>query len=230
MNQFIRRYAQMMVFVSLVITGGSQWAFGQVSMPMGNYPPVVTSSGPRVHNVADYSWINLDPVEERVFSVNDLITVIVNEKSLVNVNSKFTRQKNGQLKAELKEFIGLDQGDLVNNASTSPTIDVNLQGRLNGTGGLTESEGINYRIQATVVDIYPNGNLVLEAAKTIQTNEEFWEYSLSGIIRSEDVERNNTILSEKVADMQVFKKQRGRTFSSSKRSWGVKLYDWLSPF
>jgi flagellar L-ring protein precursor FlgH len=199
-----------------------------VPLPTSGNMASAAPSGPRVR---DYSWILVEPPEQKVFAVNDIVTVLVDEKALMNVNSRFNRQKTGQIKAELKEFIRLtDELDLKNTASTSPTIDANLQGRLNGTGTLTESEGINYRIAATIVDVMPNGYLVLEAQKTIQTNEEFWEYSLSGICRPDDVLKDNTVLSENIADPQLNKRQRGRIFSSSKRSWGVKLYDWLSPF
>ena len=210
------------------------WGIGRAEAQVGvDLPPSANamSTAPAGPTIRDYSWILVEAPEPNVFAVNDIVTVIVDEKALMNVNSQFNRQKTNQFKAELKEFVRLsDDWTLRNDAETSPTINTNIQGRLNGTGTLTESEGINYRIAATIVDIMPNGHLVLEAQKTIQTKEEFWEYSLTGICRPEDVLKDNTVLSECIADPQLTKHQRGRIFSSSKRNWGVKLYDWLSPF
>lgn len=199
----------------------------QRPVPSSNIVFGPSYDGPRVR---DYSWIHIDPEQERLFSVHDLVTVIVNEKAQVTLNSQFNRQKQAQLKAELKEFVKLGDGVLRNAGSTSPTIDTNLQGRLNATGQVTDSEGINYRIAATIVDVLPNGNLVLEARKSIRTSDDMWEYSLTGIIRPEDVLKNNTVLSENVADLQIVKRQNGKVFDSTKRPWGIKIYDLIWPF
>ncbi len=66
-------------------------------------------------------------------------------------------------------------------------------------------DGLKLRIPARVVDIRPNGHLVLEAHQTIRNNEEIWERSISGIVRPEDILPNNTVLSEDVAELQIFK-------------------------
>lgn len=185
--------------------------------------------GPR--RVRDFSWIYIDAPQPREIYVHDIITILVDEKSQVTVNSRFNRQRNATLKAELKEFIRLDNDfNLANAALNAPTVDSNLQSRLNSTGDLTDREGIQYRIAATVVDVLPNGNIVLEARKSIRTNWDVWEYSLTGMIRSEDINRDNTALSENIANLNIVKKQRGKVYDSTKRPWGILLYDWFSPF
>src|SRR5690606_20274914 len=115
--------------------------------------------------------------------------------------------------------------NLANAALNQPTIDANLQSRLNSTGQSTEQEGIRYRIAATVVDILPNGNLVLEARKSIRTNRDVWEYSLTGMLRFEDVDANNTASSEDIANLNIVKRMHGKVYDSTKRPWGIRLYD-----
>lgn len=183
---------------------------------------------PRVRN---YSWIYIDPPPPREIKVHDIITIIVDEKSEVTVNSRFNRQRNGTLKAELKEFIRFnDDGNLTNAADNEPTIDGQLRNRLQSTGQLVDQEGIRYRIAATVVDVLPNGNLVLEARKSIRTNQDVWEYSLTGVLPFDAVSPNNTALSEDIANLRINKRQRGKVYASTKRSWGIWLYDLFSPF
>lgn len=116
--------------------------------------------------IRDYSWIYIEPPVPPEIKLHDIVTIIVDEKSEVIMNSKFNRQRRSNLKAELKEFIRLgNTGNLANAAANAPTIDAQLQGTLNSTGQLTDQEGIKYRIAATVVDVLPNGVLQLEARK-----------------------------------------------------------------
>ena len=196
-----------------------EFAYGHPPLPM---PPAPT--------VRDFSWIYIDHPTDRAFKVNDIVTVIVSERSEVTLNSRFNRQRNASLKSELKEFVKLDGLTLRNSATTSPTIDMNQQERIQATGQVTDQEGITYRIAATVVDIRPNGNLVLEARKKINANDDLWEYTLHGEVRYEDVLRNNTVLSENIANLNIEKRLQGRVHASTGRRWGNKLIDMFWPF
>lgn len=186
----------------------------------------------RGRRMQDYSRIFIAEVRPREIKVHDIITIVVNEKSEVTLNSRFIRQRQASLKAELKEFLRIGENGNLNTAATDnqPSIDATLSGRMQTNGSVTDSEGIRYRIAAMVVDIRPNGNLVLEAKKTFQQNEDLWEYSLTGILRVDDIQANNTALSENIATLDIKKHQRGKVFDSTKRPWGIRLYDWFSPF
>ena len=188
--------------------------------------------GPRTpRQMRDFSWIYIDSPQPREIQVHDIITILVDEKSEVTINSRFNRQRTATLKAELKEFIRInDAGNLGNAASNQPTIDGNLQNRLQSNGGLTDQEGIRYRIAATIVDVLPNGNIVLEARKSIRSNRDLWEYSLTGVLRSQDIAQNNTAVSEDIANLRIVKRQRGKVYNSTRLPWGSRLWDMIFPF
>jgi len=78
--------------------------------------------------------------------------------------------------------------------------------------------------------VMPNGNVVLEARKSVRSNWDVWTYSLTGIARPEDVLANNTIMSENVAQMNIVKSEKGRIRDSTRRGWVLMTYDFLSPF
>lgn len=201
------------------------------TIPSGVGEHQIVRRAHRPRKVRDYSWIYIDAPEVREIQVHDIITILVDEKSEVTLKSKYDRRRNGTLKAELKDFIRLnDAGNLSNAAANKPAIDTKIQSRLNSNGQLVDQEGIRYRIAATVVDILPNGNVVLEARKTIRSNRDVWEYSLTGVLRSEDINRDNTALSENIANLNIVKTQRGKVYDATKRPWGILLYDLLSPF
>lgn len=205
---------------------GSSPQYGPESLgPVGGPAPVF------VPRMRDYSWIYIELPPPRLVKVHDIITVLVNENSEVTQDSRFERQRNAQLRAQIKQFIRLDDElRLKPAAKDSPTIDAQLRSQLQANGLAKTREGMRYRIAATVVDVLPNGTLILEARKTIRTNEELWEYSLTGRIRSEDILANNTVLSENIANLDIVKRERGKVYDSSKRGWFLILYDKLLPF
>jgi flagellar L-ring protein FlgH len=115
-------------------------------------------------------------------------------------------------------------------ATQSPEIDGELQSRLQSTGQVTENESMKYRIAATVVDILPNGVLVLEAHKSIVDNKDLWEYTLTGKVDPKKVPPDGSVLSENIADLSIAKHQQGKLHDSTQRAWFIRLYDWIGPF
>lgn len=194
--------------------------------------PVIPNLGMNFQpgTIRELSWIVTEKPAPRQIRIHDLLTITVDDKSEMIVDNRFNRSRISQLKTELKEFIRIKDGNLENAASNSPKIDANLQSRLNAQGQIHSSEGIKYNIAATVVDIRPNGNLVLEAKKRVRANNDIWEYRLTGTIRPDKVNRDFTAISEDIANMYIEKNQVGKVHQSTKRPWGVVLYDWLSPF
>ena len=222
--------------LSRLALGVGGWAVlaGSISLAASQPAPFnsgVFPDGNRPRKLNEYSWIHVEQPEPRLVKVHDIVTIVVDEKSEVTLNSRYNRQRNGILKAEIKEFLRIDSaGNLAPAALDGPKIDTQLQSRLQSMGQVTDQEGIRYRIAATVVDVLPNGNLVLEARKAIRTNDDVWEYQLTGMIRSQDINNDNTALSENVANLSIEKTQRGKVFDATQRTWGLRLYDWLFPF
>src|SRR5262249_48064117 len=112
----------------------------------------------------------------------------------------------------------------------APGIQGQLQSQMQSYGQGLSQEGLKYRIAATVVDVLPNGTLILEARKTILTNDALWEYSLTGRIRTQDVAGNNSVLSENVAHLSTTKRETGKIPASTNRGILTKLYDFFLPF
>jgi len=63
---------------------------------------------------------------------------------------------------------------------------------------LETKEAVAFNIAAQVVDMRPNGNIVLEARKHIRVNHEVWEIFVSGTCRQEDISPDNVVLRRNV--------------------------------
>ena len=169
------------------------------------------------------------PVEQpRTIKLNDLVTVIVDEKTQTISEADVERRKQYQLNAQLRDFVvldGLDQLKPAPQSSGDQKINGSLQGQARAQSDLETKSGMKFRIAARVVDIRPNGHLVIEAHRTLRDNEEQWDQSLSGIVRPEDVLPNNTILSEDIAELKIDKREVGHVRDGYRRGWLYKLID-----
>jgi flagellar L-ring protein precursor FlgH len=220
-----RRGLSAAVWLLVVVGTGRGWA----QEPVLIAPP--SPLGPPL-TVRDYSWIYIEPPPPPPqIKVHDILTIEVDEKAEVIVNSRFNRQRNGTYKVQLKDFIAFgDNGKLLNSASTTPGIEGLMQNRLQTIGQNTDSEGITYKIAATVVDVLPNGTILLEARKSIRTNQDYFEYRLTGKVDKGKIKPDRTARTEDIADLQIQRMQRGKIFDSTKVNWGTRILDLITPF
>lgn len=185
-------------------------------------------AGDQELRLSNSSWLfqRSDPPTQ--VRLHDLITIVVNEKSAVTSTGQLDRRKTGKFDAELKNWIHLD-----NLWSLKPSPMSNGQPKANGTldsqyqadAELQTKDALEFKITAEIVDIRPNGNLIIEAHHKIQVNEDTWVASLSGVVRREDVHPDNTVLSQNIAELMVEKKEIGNVRDGYRRGWLTRLYD-----
>jgi flagellar L-ring protein precursor FlgH len=81
-----------------------------------------------------------------------------------------------------------------------------------------------------VIDVKPNNTLVIEARKTIQTNDEIKVLVLSGVCRRDDVTNANTVLSSQLADLTIIQTTEGELRDGSKKGWITGLFEAIFNF
>jgi flagellar L-ring protein FlgH len=181
--------------------------------------------------IAD-SWTFQAVLEARTVQLHDIITIIVKESAQVTSDGQMQRRKRATFDAVLRDWLELDGLDIhaAPQAQGDPRINGTLNRQYQALGQMMTRDSMQFQVAATVVDIRPNGNLVLEAHKRIENNEEIWEASLSGVVRPDDVLPNNTVLSEDVAEFSVQKRETGHVRDSYRRGWMGRLVDRFYPF
>ncbi len=178
------------------------------------------------------SWTYQPVPTPRELTLHDIVTIIVDEKARAFSQGDLTRRRNANLNAALVDWIRLDGLDIKTapQAEGDPRTQGTLTSQFRAQNTLESRDNLQLRIAAEVVDIRPNGNLVLEARREIINNEERWKYALSGIVRREDVLPNNTVISEDIAGMRLEKLEDGQIRDGYKRSWLMRILDRYSPF
>jgi flagellar L-ring protein precursor FlgH len=178
------------------------------------------------------SWLYIKPEEPPEIQLNDIITVIVDQKSQYISQAQLQRRQRTNIDADLQKWLqfknfGLGHAPMKGGDPEIAAL-YNLQNQVQAN--LRESQGQQFRIGALVVDVRPNGNLVIEAHGQQRQNNEIVEQSLSGIVRRQDVLPNNTVLSEDVAELQIYVREEGHVRDSWRRGWLWLFLDRHKPF
>ncbi len=99
-----------------------------------------------------------------------------------------------------------------------------------GASKFQQSGKLTTTLAGRVVKVFPNGTMLIEAKKYIEVNGAKREFLLRGIVRPEDIDANNTITSDKIADMEIFFDGRGYVVNGGEPGWLAKLLAILFPF
>lgn len=167
------------------------------------------------------SMLYVRPPEPRTYMAHDLITIIVDETSKQEASQSLDTKKEATADMTVKSIIDpwellelrLRQGAL-NNQSLLGT---NFNREFKGEGDYERSDRFSAKITAEVIEVKPNGTMVLQATKVIQKDEEVQTLVLSGVVRQEDVTDRNTILSSQMANLSLTAKNEGDVRSAAQK-------------
>ncbi len=132
----------------------------------------------------------------KAMKIGDIVTVIIVENSSASTNSqnKLTKDSSTDLSG-----VGSGKLDFIPLFGGKMSYTKDQQGK----GQTTLSGNMTARVTAEVIEIRPNGNLVIEGSRSVEINEETDEIKLHGVIRPQDIASDNTILSTYLSEAQL---------------------------
>lgn len=206
--------------------------------PLTQPPPVVAGQPLPPNPVADLDGISLyaiQPLPPRQIQINDLVTIIVNQSSKIERDQKLEADKDTSTEFDVNEFLNLQElfkeARLVANDSTTlPSIDVTSNRSFDGEGKMDREDRITARLTAKVIDVKPNGLVVLEARASLFTDEEEQLMLISGTCRAEDITLSNTVQSTQLADLRLEIHHGGDVRDAAKKGIITRALDTLFAF
>ncbi len=173
--------------------------------------------------------------------LNDLVTIKVVENISGTNDAQTNSSRDSQSSYGIDNFFGMNLDFNLQNAFGLKTLyrDNNVfapsakggsKSDFKGKGDTQRSGRLIGVITAKVVEVLPNGNLIIESRKEILINNEKQILTVRGIIRPEDIEQDNTILSSKVADAEIYYMGEGIIGEKQKPGWLTNLFDKIWPF
>ncbi|QDU70082.1 flagellar basal body L-ring protein FlgH [Engelhardtia mirabilis] len=161
--------------------------------------------------------------------VGDLVTVLISETQDVSNEESSGITKETALTYEL---LNLDV--LPGAFDTLPSLDASSSSEFGGQATVSKRGTFEARLTAMVVDVLPNGNLVISGRREVRVDKEVKLIEFSGVVRKYDVSAANTVTSELVADARVAYTGNGPLTKASARNgfgaWVFDALDWLWPF
>jgi flagellar L-ring protein precursor FlgH len=184
--------------------------------------------------LADLSFSAVPEPIPRTLRKHDQVTIVVREESDVRSKGTTELKKEAEFEARLEEWIALRVHNVEIEGGAQgpnpPAIRATGKRNFKGEGEVDRSDRFVTRIQAEVVDVKPNGTLVLQARSRIRTDDEDRYFVLTGTCRVEDVSADNTILSSQLYDKDLVQRNKGGIRNTTKRGWLGNLLDAITPF
>ncbi|GAK70205.1 flagellar L-ring protein [Agrobacterium rubi TR3 = NBRC 13261] len=229
---------------SCVLTGCSSVTQNQTLREIGNAPamsPIGSglqfSQAPQLasypkqplHSASGYSlWSDSKAAlfkDARALNIGDILTVNIqiNDKATFDNETDRTRKNNRETgwKANAEILGWKPQAD--SNLSFDNTSEAN------GKGSISRAEKLTLLVAAVVTGILENGNLLISGSQEVRVNHEVRILNVAGIVRPQDVNSENTISYEKIAEARISYGGRGRITEIQQPPVGQQVVDLFSP-
>ncbi len=199
-----------------------------VSMPMP--PPQIIEDNPNsLWRPGAKAFFKDIRAKER----GDILTVKLSVDNSAKLANDTTRQRDASENTQLNTVLGYDnplQKIFKDADNPSTLLDFGSTSQTLGNGDIDREEQIELELAAVVIQVLPNGSLVILGRQELRVNFELRQLLVHGIVRREDIEADNTITHDKIAEMRLAYGGRGTLSDLQQPRWGTQVWDILSPF
>lgn len=163
--------------------------------------------------------------DRRARGIGDTIIVVLNEKTNASKKTGSNTQRNSEIDFSVPSFLGLPFKSLFQD------IDVEAQSKnkFDGKGESSSNNNFTGTITVTVIDVLPNGNLLVSGEKQIGINQGHEFIRLSGVVNPINI-MNNTVSSVQVADARIEYRGNGYLDEAQTMGWLSRFFLSISPF
>ncbi|MEP7240086.1 MAG: flagellar basal body L-ring protein FlgH [Devosia sp.] len=170
--------------------------------------------------------------DQRAHKVGDILTVFVTIDDSAQISNATSRKRESDNTANVGTTLGSLFGTKAPGVDVSPSGGITTGGSLSdgGTGSVDRKESLQTNVAVVVTQTLPNGNLVIEGHQEVRVNYEIRDLVVQGIVRPEDIQSDNTILSEKIAEARISYGGRGQITDMQQPRYGQQIADAILPF
>ena len=158
--------------------------------------------------------------------VNDVVTIRVIETTQAVASADAKNSRDTSATAGFDNLFGAEKA-----IKEIPTM---LSGKsssgFEGKGSTSRETTLETTMTARVIDVLPNGYLVVEGKREVRVNNESQRVYLSGVVRPEDISPHNVVYSSAIAQMSVRVEGKGAVSRPIKPGWLYKILTGILPF
>ena len=150
--------------------------------------------------------------DRRAEAVGDKITIVVKENTTAISGANTNTERSVGLTGALNQDVG---------------VGLSFDSKNAGTGQTQRSDQLTTNITATVVARDDNGDMIIRGSKQIAVNNERQDFSIEGRVRSQDLAADNTVQSNKLADVKIVFTGDGDISAKQHPGLITRVLDWL---
>jgi len=223
------------LFTLLVLSGCalSPNAPPPVDMPVATTPPMLqpreqTAQTPTgsLFNASRYRPIFED---QRARMVGDTVTVQIVEAVSASQSSDSKVGRSNSLSTGITD-VPLFRGGAANTISDALTMGAKSNNDFKGSGATTSSNTFTGSIATTVIDVLPNGHLVITGEKQIGVNHNVDVLRFTGTVDPRSLRPGSTVASTQVANLRVESRGRGQAGEAQSIGWLSRFFLNVMPF
>lgn len=168
--------------------------------------------------------------DQRAAKLGDILTIRINIQDKADLGNNTSRTRGGSENGGLGGLLGISPVAKLLGADANKVVETDSGSKYAGGGSTVRSETINMTMAAIVTQVLPNGNLLIRGKQEVRVNFEMRELIVTGIIRPEDIARDNSIQHSQIAEARVIYGGKGQLTDAQQARWGQQIYDALFPF
>lgn len=155
--------------------------------------------------------------DQRARTVGDILTIIVNESSTAARSGSSANTKAGTNST--------DQGTGL--LGFVPESSIGQNDSFKSSGSINNTNTVKARLTVKVIEVKPNGNLVISGTQTIRQNGEEQRIVISGQVRPADIQYDNSVLSSNVADAKILVTGSGPLVNKQRQGILTQIWNWI---
>jgi flagellar L-ring protein precursor FlgH len=202
-------------------------------MEQSSYAPAMPVDAPRtsISNGSLYQSGGLVAFfnDDKAHKVGDIIYITLSEKTDATKSSSSALAKSSDNTVGLPTLFGKNPS-LKALGINDFSLSTNSNHNFSGQGDAAQSNSLTGQIAVTVTEVLNNGNLMVRGEKWMTINQGEEVVRLSGIVRSSDIDANNTVASTKVADARIIYSGDGMVHDATTQPWLARFFSAIWPF
>jgi flagellar L-ring protein precursor FlgH len=160
-------------------------------------------------------------------SIGDILTIRITEDSKVDNKAKRDLQKDNSRWSDFNGELNIDH---ILPSIPGFTMSADASNKMKSKADFKDERSFVDRVTVVVIDVLPNGNLVVTGTRDRDIAEDVQTIEVSGIVRPSDIAFDNTVKSEQVANFRIVTKNTGVSAPYTTPGWLGQIFDLLWPW
>jgi flagellar L-ring protein FlgH len=171
--------------------------------------------------------------DSRPTNIGDLVTISITETNKASEIANTETSRNSGVQVGISSLLGLSfpmKAFTDNAVNVDTAIDTTVGNSSQGQGKTERQSSFTSYLTARVIQVLPNQNLMIQGQRQMRINNETEMIMLTGIVRPQDIDRNNTVPSTKVAEVRMTISGVGVVSDKQRVGWFQRIFDHVWPF